>query len=168
MLASILALGAFWVIVHTLHARTASQTSLPTTRRPQPVTSTLSVSTLSLHFSTTRLNSLPTRILNLRSPRAKKTSVEPGRWRACWDCAALVGVVGVLVAQGVLLWAAWASTKAFVSLILGMAGDTQGVTARLVKRGMERRAAGAGSGASSLVLRPVVSVFFVHNGGNVR
>ena len=119
-------LSLFWILLHLLHRPT---TPLPTTSHPPQTTLTLSH--LSLHLSTTAFNDLPARLLR---PFGKRTL------RNVWDLGALVGVVGIAGAQVVLVWAAWRG--------LGTLWLREEVV-RLVKRGLP--AEGGGS-----VLRPLV------------
>lgn len=72
--------------------------------RPLSASTSLTVSPFSIHLSTTAFNSLPARILRLTGGSFWRT--DGRRWATAWDVGALVAVVGVLVAQVVLVWAA--------------------------------------------------------------
>lgn len=69
-----------------------------------------------------------------------------------WDVGALVGIAGLVVAQGVLTWAAVRSVTVLLNLLGGAGSPTQ----RLVRRGVEHTTSST-SPASELLLRPVVS-----------
>lgn len=69
-----------------------------------------------------------------------------------WDVGALVGVVGLVVAQGVLAWAALRS----VTVLLKVLSADKTAAPRLVKRAVEHATISA-SPAAELLLRPVVS-----------
>lgn len=119
----------FWILLHLL---VRPPPPLPTTSR-SPRTS-LTLSLLSLHLSTTAFNDLPARLLR---PFGKRG------WRSIWDFGALLGVVGIAGAQCVLVWAAWRGLGTLRQLV----GKEEVV--RLVKRGFP--AEGSGS-----VLQPIV------------
>lgn len=147
-------LGVAWTVIHLCYDRASHR---PTSSSAHPEHSTLTVDGLSLHFSTTRLNGLPNRILNPFDDRDKDDEPEGARWRVFWDAAALAGVAGVLVAQGVLLWATCASVSVLVAIALGPSEPEEGLVGGLVRRRLEQRVAATGSGAADLVLRPMVS-----------
>jgi len=144
----LITLGLIWALIHLLCWR------FPLRSGSTSVTLT---SPISLHLSTTACNSLPARLLNLASKRETYWRDQGRRWRVFWDVGALVGVVGVLVAQGVLIWAA--ARAARVAWEVWTASDEgSGATVGLIKRGLtDAGTGGSGIASERLVLQAVVS-----------
>ncbi|GAA5935167.1 hypothetical protein JCM10213_000665 [Rhodosporidiobolus nylandii] len=79
----------------------------------------LTLAPFSLHLSSTSFNAFPSAVLR-RLPRLAKHGKSDGRrLGVLWDLGALAGVVGLVLAQGVLLWAAGTAMGAVVRLLLG-------------------------------------------------
>lgn len=162
MLLWLLGLVLWWVFLHVaLGGRSddppSSLSSPNARRRSSGLRSThIELGLASLHISTTALNHVPIILLQpFRKRRRRKLSTfidEDERPLAkLWDVGALFGVVGIVVAQGILAWAALRSVS-----VLYKALTTDDSPRRLVKRGMEQ-AISTTSPAAGLLLRPVVS-----------
>ena len=147
--ASVALLAAVWVAIHAIHSVLA---------RRLPSSTTVTLSALSLHLSTTSLNSWPKRILSL-STRSRRKEDEDGEGKATlgWDVGALTVVAGIIVAQVVLVWAAVGAVRTIWSV--GIAGSGSEEVVRRVKRAAVAVVAAGRAHPSSMVLRPVVSSY---------
>jgi hypothetical protein len=158
----------FWVLLHIFIRSSDEDPALlisPDSRRRSstpPRSTRWTLHLLSLHISTTALNHLPPALIQpWRKRRRRKLSLvvkddeRPLSW--FWEVGALAGVLGLLVAQGVLAWAALRS----VTVLLKVLSTDRSAAPRLAKRALEHATSGA-SPAADLLLRPVVS-FAVFN-----
>jgi hypothetical protein len=145
-------LAALWAVIHVLHR--CIQPRLPSS-------TSLTVSTVSLHLSTTALNAWPKRILSLRLRSKRKSDEDDGEdgggvAQVAWDVGALLVVAGLVLAQGVLVWAAVGA----VSTIWSSVGSGHAAhVVRRVKRAAVAVVAAGHSRTSSMVLKPVVSPY---------
>lgn len=142
-------LGLVWALINLLARRyplRSARTSLTLT------------SPLSLHISTTRFNSLPARLLDFLAKPEAYWKDQGRRWSTFWDVGALIGVGGVVVSQGVLLWAAARAVRVAWE-VWAAGGDAGEAAVGLVKRGFTQTATGGSHGdpSSGLVLQAVVS-----------
>ncbi|GAA6049671.1 hypothetical protein NBRC10513_005972 [Rhodotorula toruloides] len=120
----------------------------------------ISLDTVSLSVSTTTLNEAPRRLLDLlsriRSTRTRRTS---GKRRLSWlyDTGALLSLTGLVVAQVVLLWAAWRAIESAAQVPLP--GDhAETLSPRLLKRAPVslEEVPVAPSPTQGLIIRPVI------------
>ncbi|GAA5874133.1 hypothetical protein JCM1840_000361 [Sporobolomyces johnsonii] len=145
-----LPLLVFWAVVQILKPLLHRQNA-PTTIR---------ISHLSLHLSTTALNSLPPFILRCIPQLTRDTKGGTvRRLSSIWDAGAVAAVAGIAVAQGVLLWAAVKGGAAlWASLARSEAPANVMTLARRAAIPLESTAFSAGSAPPSdgLLLRPLI------------
>lgn len=162
MLLWLLGLLLWWVLLHIALGGPAeeSPSTSPTNSRRRSSglfrSTHLELGLVSLQVSTTALNHVaPVLLQPFRKRRRRKLSTimdeDERPLGRLYDVGAILGLVGIVVAQIVLAWAAVRSVSVLYKVM-----TKEESSARLVKRGMEH-ATSAVSPASELLLRPVVS-----------
>jgi hypothetical protein len=142
----IISLTGIWIILNGLNrfylVRGVRSRSLSAaTARGQ-----LTVSKCSLHYSTTYFNSWPKRLIN--STRFNKKN-----WSLVYDVGVIIGLLGFVVAQMILLWSTWQSCRAFYAVAW-----TEDTIQQIVRRSiMKRSVVTEATPSNTLVLRPLVS-----------
>lgn len=96
----------------------------------------ITLDTFSFSISTTSLNDAPRRLLDIlpriRSTRTRRTSSKR-RLTWCYDTGALLALAGLVVAQVMLLWAAWRAIASAAQVLLP-GDDAKIPPPRLLKR----------------------------------
>lgn len=131
--ALVCSLSAFWFILHLIRYRS----NIPTPTRP----ATFTLSLFSFHYSTTRFNQLPKRFISLCKLNART-------WASFYNVGAIVGVIGVAVAQVVLFISAFASCRVLYRMVTQ---ESKALVKRAIVLGSTR------GSRDALLLRPIVS-----------
>lgn len=131
----VLLLAVAWALLHL------AQHLLRRPRFYPPPKVTWNVSGISLHVATTAANNWPARWVAL-------CRIAKRRYRSCYDLGAVLAVLGMVLAQGFLLWATAKSVAALWSTFMP-------ASTLLVKRSLVARAETA-QGREGLILRPLV------------
>lgn len=140
-------LALIWALLHLITRRYPLRSARTTLSLTSP---------LSLHLSTTALNSVPARLLDLASRRESYWKDQGRRWSVFWDVSAAVGVLGVLASQGVLLWAAGSAGR--VAWTVWTAAETdRAAPDGLVRRTVAAQTLRRDGGGGGLVLHAMVS-----------
>jgi S2P endopeptidase len=140
-----LSLSLLWLLIHAIHnARNNHIPLLPTTSPSSQSHITLKL--LHIHFQTTACNAAHDHFATLLASkpygRVKKILI------AFYNLGAGLGVIGMGVGVGVLLWS-------FSELVIGLVGRGQG-SVEVVKRAVETTTVGRTS-----LLQPIVSLILM-------